>query len=199
MHANSILLFKKYALPHFVNGIKVLEIGPDAFPSTYKAIVGNICDCWDTLDLYQDYQDSRLTYRAPSEYSFPIADHFYDVVVSGQVIENVRKIWLWIKEVSRVCKIGGKVITINPVSWPYHEAPVDCWRIYPEGMKALCEEASLRVLHSSFESLEVTGLKRPGVSSQQQTLRWRLANRAFGVMGLPVECSFDTITIAEKI
>ena len=40
------------------------------------------------------------------------------------------------KEVSRVCKIGGKVITIYPVSWHYYEAPV---------------EASLRVQHSSFE------------------------------------------------
>jgi hypothetical protein len=108
------------------------------------------------------------------------------------------QIWLWIKEASRVCKIGGKVITINPVSWPYHEAPVDCWRIYPEGMKALCEEASLRVLHSSFESLEVAGKKRPGVSPQHQAPRWRLANRAFGLMGFPVECAFDTITIAEK-
>jgi hypothetical protein len=196
MHTNSILMFKKYALPHFGTGIRVLEIGPDAFPSSYKTIAGNTCACWDTCDLYQD---SRLTYTAASEYSFPIADQSYDIVLSGQVIEHVRKVWLWIKEVSRVCKIGGKVITINPVSWPYHEAPVDCWRIYPEGMKALCEEASLRVLHCSFESLEVTGNKRPGVSSQYQTPIWRLANRAFGVIRLPVECSFDTITIAEKI
>jgi hypothetical protein len=66
-------------------------------------------------------------------------------------------------------------------------------------MKALCEEASLRVLHCSFESLEVIGKKRPGLSSQHQSQKWRLANRALGVMGLPVECSFDTITITEKI
>jgi hypothetical protein len=196
MHTNSILLFKKYALPYFVKGIKVLEIGPNDFPSSYETIVGKVCDCWHTLDLHQD---SRLTYTAASEYSFPIEDHFYDIVLNGQVIEHVRKIWLWIKEVSRVCKIGGKVITINPVSWPYHEAPIDCWRIYPEAMKALCEEASLRVLHSSFESLEITGKKRLGVSSQWQSPKWRLANRVFGAIGLPVECSFDTITIAEKV
>ena len=89
MHTNSILLFKKYALPHFVSGIKVLEIGPDAFPSSYNTIAGTSCNCWDTLDLYQD---SRLTYIATSEYSFPIADHSYDIVLSGQVIEHVRKI-----------------------------------------------------------------------------------------------------------
>ena len=32
---------------------------------------------------------------------------------------------------------NGYIITINPVSWKYHEAPVDCWRIYPEGMKTI--------------------------------------------------------------
>jgi hypothetical protein len=95
MHENSILLFKKYALPHFVSGIKVLEIGPDGFPSSYETSVGNICHCWDTLDVYTD---NRLTYTAASEYSFPIADNFYDIVLSGQVIEHVRKIWLWIKK-----------------------------------------------------------------------------------------------------
>jgi hypothetical protein len=66
-------------------------------------------------------------------------------------------------------------------------------------MKLLREEASLRVLHSSFESLEVTAIKRPGKSAQFQSSKWQLANRAFGVMGFRVECAFDTIiTIAEK-
>jgi hypothetical protein len=80
MHTNSILLFRKYALSHFASGINVLEIGPDAFPSAYKTIVGNSCDRWDTLDLYQD---GRLSYVATTEYSFPIADHSYDIVLSG--------------------------------------------------------------------------------------------------------------------
>ena len=68
----------------------------------------------------------------------------------------MRKIWLWIKELTRVCKVGGLVITINPVSWPYHEHPIDCWRAFPEGMRALYEDASLEVLLSIFESLEAT-------------------------------------------
>jgi hypothetical protein len=35
--------------------------------------------------------------------------------------------------------MAGMSSSVNPVSWVFHEAPVDCWRIYPEGMKALLE------------------------------------------------------------
>jgi 2-polyprenyl-3-methyl-5-hydroxy-6-metoxy-1,4-benzoquinol methylase len=74
----------------------------------------------ETLDVFKD---PRLTHVVASEYSFPVEDERYDVVISGQVIEHVRKMWVWMREVSRVCKVGDVVITINPGGWPYHEAP----------------------------------------------------------------------------
>ena len=40
---------------------------------------------------------------------FPAPSGAYDIVFSGQVIEHVRKIWLWIKELTRICKVGGLV------------------------------------------------------------------------------------------
>jgi len=106
------------------------------------------------------------------------------------------------KEVARVCKPRGLVITVNPVSWPYHEAPYDCWRIYPEGMRALYEETGLRVLMSCFDSLEEPGYRRyiPGESLEALSPKARLAYRVLGrVLGFPVKRSYDTITIGEKI
>lgn len=117
MHLNSRLIFEKYAREHFRSGMHVLEIGPDAFPSTYRAMVANPTIVWDTLDLHES---SQLTHRAVSEYAFPIPDDNYDLVLSGQVIEHVRKVWVWIREVARVARVGGTVITIGPVSWPFH-------------------------------------------------------------------------------
>jgi SAM-dependent methyltransferase len=136
MHANSRLLFQQYALDYFTPELSVLEIGPDAFPSTYRKLVGGRSRTWDTLDLLDR---PELTYRAVAEYSFPIEDATYDIVLSGQVIEHVPRIWLWMRELSRVCRPDGIVITINPVSWPYHGAPRDCWRAFPDGMTALYE------------------------------------------------------------
>jgi ubiquinone/menaquinone biosynthesis C-methylase UbiE len=199
MHTNSKLLFQKYAVKYLPKAGRILEIGPDAFPSTFQSLVRNSSLTWDTLDLYNS---SQLTYTAESEYEFPIQENLYDVVLSGQVIEHVRKPWLWMREIARVCKVGGTVITINPVSWPYHEAPIDCWRVYPDGMSAICDEAALDVILSKCESLEARQYRRriPGRSPEWQSpfLRF-LTYRILGRFGFPVECSYDTITIAKKI
>ena len=198
MHANSKLLFDKYARQRFPAGRKVLEIGPDVSPSNYRKIADPTnAMTWDTVDFPRDFP---TTFTLTEEYHFPIPSDTYDVVLSGQVIEHVRKVWVWMKEVTRVCKPGGLVITINPVSWPYHEAPVDCWRIYPEGMRALCDDAGLDVVYCEFESLEAKQFHAalPGRSPDWQP---KFVRRVFGMLNrvkFPVECAFDTITIARK-
>ncbi len=198
MHRNSRLLFEKYAREYFRPGMKVLEIGPDAAPSTYQKIVDDSSIVWHTLDLGND---PSLTYRALSEYEFPVESGSYDIVLSGQVIEHVRQIWVWIQELARVCRPGGFVVTINPVSWPYHEAPIDCWRAFPEGMRALYEHARLGVKFSRWESLEAAGHQRhiPGRSTEWQSPGMRFAYSILGLIGFPIECAYDTITIGEKI
>jgi len=198
VHANSKLLFEKYAMGYLSPSARVLEIGPDGFPSAYRKLVDRGGMSWETLDVFKD---DRLTHVAASEYSFPVEDERYDVVISGQVIEHVRKIWVWMREVSRVCKVGGVVITINPVRWPYHEAPVDRWRAYPEGVKALYEDSSLEVLLSKWESLEADGFRRytPGASPEAQSTRLRLAYQLLGRLGFPVERAYDTITIGREL
>lgn len=200
MHSNSRRLFEKYALPHFRGDQRVLEIGPDAAPSTYQRIVGPTA-AWDTLD-FASRADVPLTHRTDQEYSFPVADGSYDVVFAAQVIEHVRKIWRWMPEVARVCRPGGLVIIINPISWHYHEAPVDCWRIYPEGMRALCDDAGLEVLLSTWESVELERLR--GVAPRRLR-KHRIMQRLSGVVGLmnaavrfPVEAAYDTITVARR-
>jgi SAM-dependent methyltransferase len=200
MHTNSRLLFQKYAKQYFRPGMRVLEIGPDAVPSTYQNAVGDSSIVWHTLDLRQD---PSLTYCALSEYEFPVETGSYDIVLSGQVIEHVRQIWVWIRELARICKAGGFVVTINPVSWPYHESPgvPDCWRAFPEGMRALYEHACLQVKLSCWESLEANGHGShiPGRSAESQSPRLRLAYKILGAVGFPVERAYDTITVGEKI
>src|SRR4051812_37137093 len=111
MHENSKLLFERHALGLFKPKQKVLEIGPDSFPSTYRK--GILLDLeWHTLD---QHNNPKLTYSGTEEYRFPVPDDVYDITLSGQVIEHVRKPWRWLPELVRVTKRGGYVITINPV------------------------------------------------------------------------------------
>jgi len=199
MHLNSRLLIEKYAKPYFKKGVKVLEIGPDQIPSTIQNMIGETLT-WHTLNIFND---ERLTYPSSPEYEFPIKDDEYDIVISANVIEHVRMIWKWVPELARVIKKGGQVITVNPVSWGYHEDPVDCWRIYPEGMKALYTEAGLVVNHSVSENLESMHLYNKPYNSLKMWPGSSMNSRQYTeiikmAIGYPVTASIDTITIGTK-
>lgn len=157
MHLNTELLFRKYCTNYFKNNIKVLEIGGQG-STTFKNYINNSTITWNTLDINLQLQESSFENDhiiSNKEYSYPIDDASYDVIISANVIEHVKMIWKWSKELSRIIKPGGFIITLNPVSWPYHLAPVDCWRIYPEGAVALWEDAGMKIVLSKFESLEL--------------------------------------------
>lgn len=155
MHRNSWLIFERYANGSIRPGDRVLEIGPGTVPSVYRQHTRVDVACWDTLDFAGS---AALTYELEDPYRFPIDDDSYDVVLSGQVIEHIPRIWTWMREVARVTRPGGTVITVAPVSWPYHEAPLDCWRIYPDGLKALYEDSGLSVELAHWGSVELEPL-----------------------------------------
>jgi SAM-dependent methyltransferase len=221
LHPNSQLLFDHYALPHFADGQRVLEIAPDQSPSAYQQSVtaAGVQLTWETADLAEETMgellDASVTrafvqavasqHIMPSEYEIPAAADSFDVVVAGQVAEHVRRIWVWIVELARVTKPGGKIVLINPISWVYHEAPVDCWRIYPEGMRALCHDAGLHVLVCE------TGALEPAVSRRQyygdsyhwptgrrSSARARAATMVRGAVGWPTPTPLDLVTVAQK-
>jgi len=212
MHLNSQLLFEKYALGYFSDGIRVLEIGPAGIPSPYQKMVNNPSITWHTLDLYHSYEG--ITYVSDKEYDYPIDTGSYDIIVSGQVIEHVKKIWLWITELKRIAKRNGSIIIVNPVSWPYHAFPFDCWRIFPDGMRALCDHCDLSIVVCESESIEAAHFEKtatptlPGQSYALQNQKKRIHYikvwnsilyfipliRKFRI---PVEVAYDTITIAQ--
>ncbi|HNV86865.1 MAG TPA: methyltransferase domain-containing protein [Candidatus Omnitrophota bacterium] len=199
MHINCRLVFEKYAKPFFKSNMRILEIGPDGHPSTFRQMLDLDRVRWETLDIFND---GRVTYVAADEHAFPVPDGTFDVVFSNQVIEHVRKPWLWIKENARVCKKNGRVITLCPVSWPYHEAPVDCWRIYPEGMKSLYEEAGLTLEICRLESLERVQAKEvwPGIGAvREESPKINFRDRLRRFFGWPQTVAFDTIAVGVKL
>src|SRR5437016_2368844 len=122
MHSNSLALFRRFGLPAFQRGMAVLEVGPDPHQA-----------CRTLLEpVGVRYQYADITTGSPdpacvgmlSEYRFDCAAAAFDIVFSANVIEHVRKPWRWLPELVRVTKAGGLVLCVNPVSWPYHEAPV---------------------------------------------------------------------------
>lgn len=75
-----------------------------------------------------------------------LEDNSVDVVISGQAFEHIEFPWLTIKEIFRVLKDQGIACIITPSAGPEHKHPLDCWRIYPDGMKALAKWAGFRAV-----------------------------------------------------
>jgi SAM-dependent methyltransferase len=89
--------------------------------------------------------------------TWPHANEF-DVVVSGQCVEHVRKPWKWIKQVATLAKVGGLIWITGPNTWVFHEHPIDCWRIWPDGMRALFDEAGLQEIACGYCGTETVGI-----------------------------------------
>ena len=198
MHENCRLVFEKYAKSYFASNTRVLEIGPDLFPSTFQKLTNHPSDTWDYLDI----RDRRYGNIISADgYHFPIEVGVYDVVFSSSVAEHVKAIWDWMPELARVCRKGGLVITICPTSWPYHEAPVDCWRIYPEGMAALYRHAGLSVEVNVNATLEdvANAYRIPGRSLSHVKNGLKMTYMEAMKSGGPCECAYDTICIGRKL
>ncbi|HET7099037.1 MAG TPA: class I SAM-dependent methyltransferase [Patescibacteria group bacterium] len=81
-------------------------------------------------------------------YKFPFEDESFDFVISGQTIEHIEHPWVWFKELARVLKNGGLCCIIAPAKIHEHKYPIDTFRYYPDGMKALAKWSGLNVIET---------------------------------------------------
>ncbi len=82
----------------------------------------------------------------------------FDVIVSISTMEQIPKPWEWIKKLSSRLKPGGLIYINTPNTWPYHGHPIDCWRVWPMGMKALFEEGGILPLETYTNGNDTIGI-----------------------------------------
>jgi SAM-dependent methyltransferase len=76
-------------------------------------------------------------------YNWQFANDSFDVVISGSTIEHMEYPWEWFKEVHRILKPGGFICIIAPAVIHQHRYPIDTYRYYPDGMRALARWGNL--------------------------------------------------------
>lgn len=108
---------------------RVLEIGTREPTSSVMRMLFNLLGdaCHSTLGDYPDVDIQKMFYP----------DESFDVVIADQVLEHVERPWLAAEEIRRVLDGGGLAIVATPFVYPIHKAPLDCWRIAPDGYKVL--------------------------------------------------------------
>lgn len=207
MHLNARLLFREHVVPLLSDDHRVLEMGPDLHPSTLQVEAAGRYARWETADLVSG-PPGDLTYPMSDADAIPAPSGTFDVVVSSSVIEHVRRPWIWFAEIARVCRPGGLVATISPISWPEHKnefVPYDCWRIFPDGMRVLAEDAGLVVELCEFKTLEANAATPwyPGetyrfLQPPQPRLIRSVTKALDTVLRRPRSAAVDCITVARK-
>jgi SAM-dependent methyltransferase len=150
MHDSSRRLMKDFFDRYLdkENPLNILDVGSYSVCGSYRDLLDSN---WNYIGL--DMTEGPNVDIVPSDiYNWKeIKEESFDVVISGQAFEHIEFPWITITEISRVLKQGGLVCIIAPSAGKEHRYPVDCYRYYPDGMRALTKWAKLEVLESYME------------------------------------------------
>jgi SAM-dependent methyltransferase len=83
-------------------------------------------------------------------YRVPLRSGSVDVVISGQVFEHIPFFWASTLEIARLLRPGGVFLMSVPSRGRVHTS-VDCWRYYPDGVRAMAAFAGLEVLRATTD------------------------------------------------
>lgn len=124
--------------------LQILDLGSTDIGGCYRPLFDSPRWSYRGLDLAPG-PNVDVVLQRPYHWD-AVASNSVDVFISGQVLEHVEFFWVTALEVSRVLKPGGIACLIAPSSGYEHRYPVDCWRFYPDGMRALARFARLECL-----------------------------------------------------
>src|SRR5687768_12060515 len=108
---------------------------------THRDLFGELSCTFIGLDIAPGRNVDRVMQKP---YRLPIKSSSADVVVSGQAFEHIPFFWASILEIARVLKPNGLVLLTAPSRGHVHTT-IDCWRYYPDGMRAMASFAGLTV------------------------------------------------------
>jgi hypothetical protein len=124
--------------------LKIVDLGSQDVNGTYRSIFEEGCWRYVGIDM-EPGPNVDMVIRNPYAWR-EIATNSVDVFISGQTLEHIEYFWLTALEVTRVLKPLGLCCMIAPSSGFEHRYPLDCWRFFPDGFRALCKFAGLEAL-----------------------------------------------------
>jgi SAM-dependent methyltransferase len=134
----------KYLKQKVNDPLVILDLGSQDINGTYKPLFSSTIWKYVGIDMTEG-KNVDLVISSP--YSWEnICSDYADVLISGQTFEHIEYIWLTMKEIYRVLKPGGLCCIIAPSNGIEHRYPTDCWRIYPDGFRALAKYAGLETI-----------------------------------------------------
>src|SRR5262249_6222117 len=148
MHTSSLKHMSRLVETHLApaDTLEVIDIGSQDVNGSYRAIFRRPGWCYRGVDVAAG---ANVDIVMPDPYQLPLATQSVDVVISGQALEHIEYFWITFLDMVRVLKRGGKMFLIAPSRGPEHRYPVDCWRFYPDGFRALARFGRVNLIEVS--------------------------------------------------
>jgi predicted SAM-dependent methyltransferase len=151
--AHMALCVERYLRPD--RRYRVLDFGSGRSAGqkqTHRDLLGGY-DCQIMGVDIRDRDNVDIVMRQP--YRVPLRSNSVDLIFAGQVFEHVAFFWVSFMELARVLKPSGYIFMTVPSRGHVHSFE-DCWRYYPDGMRALAAFAhlELREVHTDFPPAE---------------------------------------------
>lgn len=161
MHPNSYEQCRQFVAGlkiHTTGPLRIADVGAFDCNGTYRALFDG--PGWEYLGY-----DLRPGGNVDVVHEFgtgaePPGAVSFDIVISGQCAEHVAAPWRWIVDVARLLKPRGLLWLAIPNTEVFHEHPIDAWRCWPAGMRALFEEAGLSCLACYASDKDTIGVAR---------------------------------------
>jgi SAM-dependent methyltransferase len=140
---------------------RVLDLGARISPNqqlTHRQLLEDYDVKYTGVDV-RDGRNVDKVMRRP--YRIPAKSGSIDVVFSGQTFEHIAFPWASMLEIARILAPGGLAFITAPSRGHEHGMP-DCWRYYPDGLRALGAWSGLETLeaYTDFPPV-VQGVNRP--------------------------------------
>ncbi|MCH9696983.1 MAG: class I SAM-dependent methyltransferase [Gammaproteobacteria bacterium] len=141
-------LSQRYLSPLKERSLAIFDIGSYDVNGSYKQLFEHENWSYTGIDMREGPNVDKVM-RNP--YRLPIKTHEADIIVSGQAFEHIEYFWISWLDMVRATKPGGMIFLIAPSRGPEHRYPVDCWRFYPDGYRALAKFGNLELLEVSTD------------------------------------------------
>jgi SAM-dependent methyltransferase len=140
MHDESLRLMDRMLdRPLVPPGATLLDVGSYDVNGSYRAIVERRGWSYTGLDV-RPGPNVDMVSAEPDH--FPFQDETFDVVICGNMLHNVARPWLLVREMARVLMIGGLIAIVAPAEYPGLSLyPKDYWRFRPDGLALLFDDA----------------------------------------------------------
>tara|TARA_B100002003_G_scaffold250792_1_gene291559 strand:- start:1486 stop:2283 length:798 start_codon:yes stop_codon:yes gene_type:complete len=145
------VFFQHYLSPYEEQALRIMDLGSRTFLQDesqrgkgYRPLVTG--KEWEYVGVDLEHgKNVHIVLQKPYDWQ-EIETNSLDVIICGQVFEHIQFFWVTLYEMARVLKDGGLICIIVPSTGGEHRSPMDCWRVYPDGLATYCEYIGFKAL-----------------------------------------------------